>query len=351
VTATHADPAPDVSVLVAVLDEIRFIDRTAEMIGDQDYAGAIELLFIDGGSADGTRERLAELAERDPRVRLVDNPRRTQVAALNIGLSEARGRIVVQMDAHTFYPRHYLSTGVSRLGRGDTEWVSGPPLPVGVDVWSRRVAKALGSRFGTGGADKWRVGPDAPETELDTGVFAGFWLRSTLERLGGWDEGWPVNHDAELAARHLAEGGRIVCVPALAAEYVPRDSLRGLWKQYGGYGYYRVRTARRHPRSLRPSHLLSAGPALAAVAAIVPHQPLRAPARAALGVYGAAALTAGWQLTEPGERRDATLLAAVFAAMHFGWAFGFLRGCLRFGLPVAGIRQALGTLAARLLRR
>ena len=63
------------------------------------------------------------------------------------------------------------------------------------------------------------------EFEVDTG-FTGVWARETLRRHGGWDEGWPVDQDFELAARIRAEGGRIVCVPEMAADYIPRNSLR-----------------------------------------------------------------------------------------------------------------------------
>ncbi len=316
--------APRVSIVVAVLDEARFIARAAAAITAQDYAGELEILFLDGGSQDGTLDHLHALAASDPRVRVRHNPGRTQVAALNAGLAAATGDVLVQMDAHTFYPPTYVTTGVERLQRGDTEWVSGPPIPRGEDAGSARVARALSSRFGTGGADKWRVADE--EIELDTGVFGGVWWTSTLRRLGGWDEIWVVNHDAELAARHIAAGGRIVCLPTLAAEYVPRSTLRGLWRQYRGYGYYRVATSGRHPHSMRPSHVLSIVPAVSLPAALLPGRVGRL-ARAGLLGYATVALGVSARL----ERGPA--LVPVFAAIHFSWGFGFLRGCRDFGVP------------------
>jgi len=144
---------PSVSIIVAVLDEARFIARAATGITRQDYAGSLEILFLDGGSRDGTLEHLEALAARDPRMRLLHNPRRTQVAALNTGLQAATGEVVVQMDAHTFYPPTYVTDGVARLVRGDVQWVTGPQVPHGVDAGSRRVAAALRSRLATGGAN------------------------------------------------------------------------------------------------------------------------------------------------------------------------------------------------------
>ncbi|MGI8728906.1 MAG: glycosyltransferase [Solirubrobacteraceae bacterium] len=328
---------PAVSIIVAVLDEALVIRETAAAIRGQDFVGPMELLFVDGMSGDGTRKLLAEIATEDDRVRVVDNPDRSQVAALNLGLRHARGDVIVQMDAHALYPGHYVSAAVERLQRGDTDWVTGPPVPYGTDRCSRRVAAALGSRFGTGGSDKWHVGDG--EIELDSGVFGGVWRRDTLERLGGWDERWPVNHDSELAARYLRGDGRIVCMATLATRYIPRGSLRSLALQYGRYGAYRARTAQHHPETLRPSHLLAAGPAPVLLAAT--KGPLRRPARALLALYVMLAVGESIHLGARRGAREVAALTAVFATMHFGWAFGFLAGCARFGVPLRGFVTAV----------
>jgi GT2 family glycosyltransferase len=343
--------APEVSVLIAVLDEVELIETTAAMIAGQDFAGRVEYLFLDGGSTDGTREQLVRLAEADPRVRLIDNPGRTQVKALNAGLRAARGEIIVQMDAHTFYPVGFLRVGVERLRRGDVGWVAGPPVPVGRDAGSRRVAAALRSRFGTGGSDKWHVGSAGAEVELDTGVFGGFWTRETLERLGGWNEDWPVNHDAELAARHIAMGGRIVCVPGLASEYVPRSTLRGLWRQYRLYGFYRAATSRLHPHSTRPSHMLSLAPALAIAGSVGPSRSLRRIARGGLVAYAAIGTAESVRLAGRDGPRGVLAMVSVFAVMHLSWAAGFLEACARGGVPVRGMATATLTLVSRLAAR
>ena len=242
----NADAGPvEVSVIVAVRNEEAFLSETLPRLLDQDYRGQIEFLFVEGRSEDGSREILDAAAARDARVRVLDNPQMHLASALNIGLRNAQGEYIVQMDAHTYYPENYVSTGVERLRRGDVAWVTGPPVPHGVNPWSRRVALALDSWLGTGGARKWSsrlaliaARDGAAEIELDsTSVFAGFWPRSLLEQLGGWDEDLPVNHDVELAARVRKAGGRIVCVADLGSRYVPRGSLAGLSRQYYAYGY------------------------------------------------------------------------------------------------------------------
>ncbi len=333
----------DASVLTPVLNEERHIRDTVAAMQAQRFDGELEFLFMDGRSEDRTKEILEELSRVDPRIRVFDNPGRSSTAGLNVGLRHARGDYLVRMDAHTFYPEDYIARGVERLRRGDVVWVAGPQVPFGTDRWSRRVALALQTWLGTGGSARWEAGMNgAAERELDTGVFAGLWRRSTVEEHGGWDEDFPINQDSELAARVLADGGRIVSIPALAARYVPRNSLRGLARQYWRYGNYRAKTASRHPTSLERRQLFVPALAIALLVALAGPGPLRRLARIPVAAYVAAVLGTSAQAVPRAGTADAAALPIVFAVMHLAWGFGFVSGCLRFGAPLAGLARALG---------
>jgi glycosyltransferase involved in cell wall biosynthesis len=58
-----------------------------------------ELVAVDDGSTDGSRELLHVAAQADGRIRLVEQPALGLVAALNAGLAAARGRFIARMDA------------------------------------------------------------------------------------------------------------------------------------------------------------------------------------------------------------------------------------------------------------
>jgi succinoglycan biosynthesis protein ExoA len=331
----------DVSVLTPVRNEAGVIRRTAATITGQRFDGTVEYLLIEGRSDDATRAILDELAAADPRIRVLDNPRGDLAAALAVGLPAARGEFVAKMDAHTFFEPTYLQAGIDRLRRGDVHWVSGPPIPYGIDPGSRRVAIALESWLGVGGSMKWPRSfdgaRDSEELELDTGVFSGVWRRSVLEGLGGWDVAWPANEDAELASRFFAAGERIVCVRAMGARYVPRGTLRGLARQYARYGYYRIKTARRHPASLRRSHALPPALALALAAAAGGGRRGRLLAGPALLAYGAAVTVTCARLRGRAEPGDVARLPGVFGAMHLGYGVGMLAGMARFGVPAGAL--------------
>jgi GT2 family glycosyltransferase len=338
------------SVLVPVLNEEAHIREAVAAMRAQRLDGDVELLFVDGRSEDRTRAILEELAGADPRVRVLDNPARQTAAGLNVGLGHARGQFVARMDGHTIYPPDYLSIGIERLRRGDVAWVSGPQVPRGEGKWSRRVALALGSRLGTGASNRFggEAVDEPSERELDTGVFTGVWSKDTLDAFGGWDEGWPVNQDSELAARVLAAGGRIVSLPAMGALYVPRDSPLTLARQYWRYGFYRAKTSKRHPESLRRSSLGPPAVLLTAVGAVLAPRVPRLMARAMLLAYALVLAGAGARAVAAGHRSDGAAVPAVLATMHLAWGCGFVAGCYRFGPPtqalarVAGLRRSRG---------
>ncbi len=330
----------DVSVLTPILNEEDHIREVAAKMLAQRFEGTIEFLFIDGDSDDRTAEILRELQREDDRVRILENPRRSTPVGLNIGLANARGAFIARMDAHTLYPEDYLAKGVARLRRGGADHVSGPQLPHGEGTWSRRVALALETPLGRGGA-QFRQASNG-EIEVDSG-FTGVWPRSVLEAHGGWNEDWANDQDSELAARIRGGGGRILCLPEMSAQYIPRDSLTALARQYWRYGEYRAKTSGAHPESMRHSHLLAPTVALSLGTAILPVGRLRWLGRGAMALWCAVVVGVAMaearradtaELDATATAADVAALPAVFGAMHLAWGFGFLFGCVRFGPPL-----------------
>jgi succinoglycan biosynthesis protein ExoA len=329
------------SVLIPVLNEELHLPETMRAMLGQRFDGEIEFLFVDGGSTDRTPEMLQEYAAQDPRVRVLHNPARQTTAALNIGLANASGDFVVRMDAHSSYPPNYIAGGVARLLQGGVDWVCGPAIAEGEGPWAATVAAALRTPLGQGGSRKWE--PGQSEVELDTGVFTGVWRRSYLEELGGWDEGWPINQDSELAARVFERGGRIVCLPELAAVYTPRNSPKSLARQYFRYGYYRTKTSRFHPDSMRRPHVVAPGILVTLVACVLAPRSVRLAARAAIGAYLGALLLVTARAARDGEtdRSQLVRMPVVLAIMHVAWGAGFFAACARFGPPLQALRRLI----------
>ena len=70
-------PCPTVSLIVLVYNERDFIEQCLADVARQDYPpGKLEILFVDGGSTDGTRETVQRHIDEGMPMRLLDNPQR-----------------------------------------------------------------------------------------------------------------------------------------------------------------------------------------------------------------------------------------------------------------------------------
>src|SRR4051812_9225827 len=94
-------PAPDVSIVVTVLNEAGSVEELYRraIASLEQGPRTFELIFIDDGSTDGTFAALERLHRGDPRVRAVRFKRNFgQHPAMHAGLARARGDVVVTMD-------------------------------------------------------------------------------------------------------------------------------------------------------------------------------------------------------------------------------------------------------------
>jgi len=124
------------SVVAPMFDEERtaaaFHERVSAVLARTDF----ELVLVDDGSSDRTPAILDELAERDPRVRVVHLARNFgHQAALTAGLEHARGDVVVMLDGDLQDPPELIPQMLDR-------WRDGADV-----VYAVREARAGETRF------------------------------------------------------------------------------------------------------------------------------------------------------------------------------------------------------------
>ena len=247
-----------VSIILPTLNERSFIRDCLDSLLAQDHGDIVEILVVDGGSTDGTR---AIVERAGPPVRLVDNPRVTAAAAMNIGIGEAKGDVICRADAHSLYARDYVRRCVEVLEETGADNVGGPMRAVGTTSFGRAVAAVTSSPFGVG-PGKFHY--SRRREEVDT-VYLGCWRRKTLEALEGYDESrlqWAAE-DQELNLRLRQRGGRVILDPSIRSSYFPRETPRGLRRQYFNYGVAKASTLAKHRtlptwRPLAPAALVAA---------------------------------------------------------------------------------------------
>jgi succinoglycan biosynthesis protein ExoA len=303
--------SPTVSVIIPALSAAETLPDTLRAIGAQDYRHIVDVIVATGDSGS------AEAAERHGAL-VVDNPDRTTPAALNRAIEASRGEVIVRCDAHATLPPGYVSRAVRTLLRTGADNVGGMQVPEGSTFWERAIAEAMRLPLGAGYA-RYRVGGKEGPAET---VYLGVFRRSTLERLGGFDERFTRTQDYEMNHRIRASGGLVWFDPELRVLYRPRATVAALAKQYSGYGRSKRRFARRHPGALK---LRQTAPPLMVVTLV-------AGLVGGLWVRPLLAIPLAYLLTVVGSGLTVVPragLAAVgvplaLAVMHISWGIGFL---------------------------
>lgn len=342
-----ADPGPKdapavpvgagVSFVMPVLNERAYLQRAVETVLAQDVEAPTELVIALAPSTDGTTELARELAARDHRVVLVDNPDAHIPVGLNLAIRAARHPTIVRVDAHSELDPAYTRRALATLDRVGAANVGGVMRADGRSPFQRAVARAYNSPIGLGGG-AYHGGTQEGEAES---AYLGVMRRAALDEIGLFDESIRRGEDWELNLRLRRAGYRVWFDPALSVTYWPRESWSRLVRQFFATGRWRGELVRRFGRgnSLRffAPPMLVATIAIAAVVAALQATGVLAGWGAVLAsvIYlplaAYAFLIAGVALGPGGGRgwRDKVWTAGVVPSMHLSWGTGFLLGVLR----------------------
>jgi succinoglycan biosynthesis protein ExoA len=236
-----------VSVVVPCRNEIKYIGAFLDSLFRQELGGIqMDVLIADGMSIDGTRLVLSEYQTKFPSIRVLDNPEKIASAGLNRMIRQARGEIILRMDVHTTYAPSYVRSCVELLNETGAENVGGPALTDAEGYVAGAIAEAFHTAFASGGA-KFR---DPSYEGWARTVPYGCWRKSTLERIGLFDEELVRGQDDDLNFRIVSSGGKVWQSPRIVSWYHPRTDLSVLFRQFFQNGYWKVAVVRKYGRPL-----------------------------------------------------------------------------------------------------
>lgn len=214
-----------VSIIIPCRNEEQFIAQCLDSLLSQDYPKEnLEILVIDGMSEDETRKIVERYSKQHSYIKLLNNPKKTTPSALNIGVTQAKGEIIMKIDAHATYEKDYISKCVKYLKEYRADNVGGilKIKPSQNTLTAKAITFCLSHRFGAGNS-YMKTGTKNPR-EVDTVAF-GCWRKEVFGKVGLFDERFVRSQDFELNSRLKKAGGKIFLVPDIVATYHPEANF------------------------------------------------------------------------------------------------------------------------------
>jgi len=324
-----SDTLPKVSVVIPMYNEIDTIEQCIGSVLHQVYPQkSIEIVVVDGCSKDGSREKVEELGKKNGNIRLLDNPDQMTPKALNIGIKNAHGDVVIILGAHTKIKDDFISQNIANMQKMNVKCVGGTQINVGETYTQRAIGYAMGSLFGI---------PSAPyrfwkkEKFVDTVVYAAY-KKELFDEIGYFDEKLLISEDAEFNWRIRKAGYKIFYNPQIISYYYPRKSIVKLIKQLFRYGILRVNVIKKHLDAAKPIHLVPPLFILVSIALLILgffNSIFMSILAAIWGFYFFCILIATIITSLNTKLKYFFILPIIFPSIHLSWGSGFVVGIFK----------------------
>ncbi|MFI7586790.1 glycosyltransferase [Spongisporangium articulatum] len=216
---------PTLSVLVTCKNSASTLADTLESIAAQTYDGWWEVVVVDNASTDETVTVANGFAGRLPNLRVLGVPNPGyQAAGLNHGIAQSTGEAIAFLDSDDLVAPGYLTALGAALatapfvgGAMDIERLNPPEIRGRRDPLQQNRIDVIG----------WK--------EAVIGASMGA-RREVVEKVGGFDESLPTQHDLDISWRLADMGVEATFVPGALLHYRYRVGTREIFSQERGYG-------------------------------------------------------------------------------------------------------------------
>ncbi len=329
-----------VAIVIPTLNEEKFIARCLESVIQQTYPfEKMDVMVVDGGSKDRTREIVQRISHDYPNIRLVDNPGRIQSIAFNIGVKASSAQYVVRLDAHATYNKVYIEKCLEIFSAKAEVLGCAPELVGNVGgVWNIRpqhstiIAETSAIlnqvKFGIGGA-AFRVGAKAGF--VDTVPF-GCFPRKVIEEIGGMREDLARGEDNEYNSRIHKAGYKVYLNPEVVCTYFSRDTIRANMKQMYANGVSIGKLLYIDRASVGIRHLVPFAFVISLIGSFVGglfYQPLLLLFALIMVLYGIAAIVATVSACRNFGWKYCLSLPLMFFLVHISYGWGTIVGILK----------------------
>ena len=313
-----------VCAVIPVLNEEKFIARCINSLLAQTMP--VDILVMEGGSTDSTREVLASFGDA---IKVVDNPGKRVADARNLALEHIGDGIThcFEIIGHSWIDEDHVQKRVTdmlelesklgtKIGAIGCLTKSGDSTGM-VANW---IEGALSSPIGSGGG-QFKKFKGREQTKVPA-----FCLHNVeaLKSVGGWDERFITSQDSDLSMRLIAANWQLWRSDVSCVYMHKRSTLGKWWKMCHRYGFWRTKVLLRHPKRFDIREVL---PILGLILIFALPQWWFAPA-----AYGAAILLIG--VANAITKSNLTSILGVplcLIILHVAFTIGLFDGLVRNG--------------------
>jgi len=247
-----------VTFIIVAYNAEKVIESCLTSLKNQNYPHEeIEVILVDSSSTDNTKQLMMQFQERAKeeynRVLVLDNPKRTLPCGWNVALKEAKGEVVVRVDAHTIYPEDFIQKNVKEIEKGE-DIVGGQCISITKNdtKWEKVLLSAEESIFGCGIADFRRK---KERKYVSTLAFA-MYRKKVFDEVGPYNENLARTEDNEMHYRMKKVGYRFLLSPDIVTYRYARNTLKDMIKQKYNNGKWIGITIRYCPRCFSIYHFV-----------------------------------------------------------------------------------------------
>lgn len=320
------DFAPVILAVIPCLNEDRYLEQIVHGLIRTCHDMRMRIVIADGGSKDRSREIAHSLTQNNPNVHFLDNPKKIQSAAINLAVTQygADTNYVIRIDAHAAYPDDYCRALIEEAEATQAASVVVGMNTIGKSRLQTIIATTQNSKLGNGGSSHRNAGKAGQW--VDHGHHA-LIRTQAFKSIGGYDESFAYNEDAEFDMRLRQAGLPIWLTRKTALTYYPRSSLQTLFRQYYNFGFGRAQNIRKH--SSIPKLRQMAPAAVVPAICLALGTPFFWPAAIPLSLWLLICIGAGIMLGFKSRDPLVILSGPIAMLMHLGWSLGFWKNIIQ----------------------
>ncbi|MCP4800174.1 MAG: glycosyltransferase [bacterium] len=236
---------PELTVIIPIRNEQDHIGSLLDDLVRQTLDHSrFEIIIVDGMSEDNTLQVVENYMTHLPNIRIETNPKHRSGPARNIGANAAIGKWLLFVDGHCQIPSENMLKSVWETFSSGAKCIS-RPQPLLNTEQGHITAIARSSLLGH---HKDSMIYSFENTECDPSSAGCGYEKELYASLGGIDERFDAAEDLEFNIRVSDKGIKAHHHRDFALEYVPRESLKSLFRQLYRYGLGRALITRKNPK-------------------------------------------------------------------------------------------------------